>query len=113
MSPEAPEAAVTSRQWLRAGSDTKGPSCHLVLPATQGQQSLAVVARGVLLQEGESCQRISPGEAWFKVLGTGKASSMSWTPCRYPCSSGRCQHILSTARAANTGAAGGRFPLPR
>lgn len=70
MSPEAPEAAVTSRQWLCAGSDTKSPWCHLVLPATQGQQSLAVVARGVLLQEGELCQRTSPGQAWFKVLGT-------------------------------------------
>lgn len=72
-SPEAPEAVVTSRQWLCAGSDMKGPSCHLVLPAAQGQQSLAVVARGVLLQEGEPCQRTSPGEVQFKVLGTGKA----------------------------------------
>lgn len=73
MSPEAPKAAVTSRQWLCAGSDSKGPSCHLVLPTTQDQQSLAVVARGVLLQEGELCQRTSPGQAWLKVLGTGKA----------------------------------------
>lgn len=77
MSPEAPEAAVTSRQWLCAGSDTKGPSCHLVLPTTQDQQSLAVVAGGVLLQEEKPCQRTWPGEAWFKVLGTGKSTA----PC--------------------------------
>lgn len=102
MSPEAPEAVVTSRQWLCAGSDTKGPSCHLVLPTTQDQQSLAVVARGVLLQEEKPCQRTCPGAAWFKVLGTGKAqphvldtlqvSLQQWKTPAHPLYSQTSQH---------------------
>lgn len=49
---------------------------RLVLSPTQRQQSLAVVAGGVLLQEGDRVREpptdTCSGEAQSKALGTGK-----------------------------------------
>jgi len=59
----------------------RGSHGRLVIPPAQGQQSLAVVAGGVLLQEGDPCQRTPTGACprGSPVQGAGHGEGVA--PC--------------------------------
>lgn len=76
-----------------AQTQRRGSCSHLVLPSAQGQQSRAVVTGGVLLQEGDSCQRTGKAQvkAWGRSISMLQASVQQWKMSAHLYSQ-KCQH---------------------
>ena len=104
---------------MRAGSDTKKGLPRLPSPPPRtgpaepcGSRRRCPSARGKPVSENLPLMP-ALGKPSSRCWAQGRRSSMPRPPHRHLCSSGRCQHIPSRARPANTRAGWGGFPLPR